>query len=126
MPRRKRELPPQQTQPDAVVEPNQPMRQVAAPKLNIKTLLLQKVSDTFPNSTVSVVNYELGHPKLQNRGITVPQIGVKVQFTTPKGSFGVAGMIPETADEAAVDQLLGRFKADAIKYEDALTPRAAV
>ncbi len=93
---------------------------------NLKALLFQKISDTFPNKAVSIVDYELGHSKLANRNITVPQIGIKVQFTTAKGNFAIAGMIPENADGAAIEQLIGRMKADALKHEAILTPSVAL
>jgi hypothetical protein len=97
-----------------------------AAKPSLKATLFEKVSEAFPGKQVTITEYDLGHTKLQNRGITVPQIGVKVQFNTLKGNFAIASMIPETAGDADVTQLIGRLKADAIKHEAKLTPSAVV
>jgi hypothetical protein len=91
-----------------------------------KTTIYQRVSDAFPGKAISVVEYELGHSKLANRGIIVPHIGVKVQITTAKGNFAVAAMVPETASDADITQLVGRLKADVLKHEDILTPKVAI
>lgn len=97
-----------------------------AAKPSLKATLFDKVSEAFPGKQVTITEYDLGHTKLQNRGITVPHIGVKVQFSTVRGDFAIASMIPENADNAAIEQLLGRLKADAIKHEAKLTPQQVI
>lgn len=117
----------QKTQPFAMPDPNTQAANpvpTPAPKPSVKMQVFQAVSDAFPGKNVSVIEYELGNPKLG--GGIVPHIGVKVQLSFPAGSFAVAGRVPETADDAAIAQLIGRLKADALKHEAILTPRVAI
>jgi hypothetical protein len=96
------------------------------PAIDIKTALFQAASEAFKDGEVSVKILTPDSPKLARRNFVDNQVSVRVQFSTPNGSFAIAGFIPEDAKPGELEKLITRLRLDRRNSEAALKPAAVV
>ena len=94
------------------------------PQPAIKLQLFEKATEAFENGNVSVMDYAPGHPKLANRDKVHPHLGIRITFTEDKSKkeYAIAGMVPLTADDKALDDLIAHLKDDQRKVIAVLNP----
>ena len=90
----------------------------------IKLQIFERATEAFPDGRVAVMDYAPGHAKLANRDKVHPHVGVRVAVTDPKSlkEYAVAGMVPATADEKALDDLIAHLLDDQRKVITVLNP----
>ena len=92
----------------------------------LKTKLFEALSEAFPEGEVTVKDYSPGHSKLAARRIVHAQVGVRVLFSIQQADktipYAIAGMLPATAGDNDIDELLARLADDKRRVEISLTP----
>jgi hypothetical protein len=93
-------------------------------KSALKVKLFEALQETFPEGEVTVKEYSPGHPKLAARRIIHAQLGARVLFPAEglKTSYAVAGMLPATAVQNDIDELVARLADDKRRVEISLEP----
>lgn len=95
-------------------------------KSPLKLKLFEALSEAFPEGEVTVKDYRPGDPKLAARRLIHAQIGARVLFSAIVAEknmpYAVAGMIPASADEKEIPELVARLEDDKRRTEITLTP----
>ena len=93
----------------------------------LKELLFKAATVAYPEGTLTISDYSPGHPKLHARRLVHAHVGIRVGFETADGvTYGIAGMLPATASETDVTELIARLADNKRRAEVAATPTGPV
>lgn len=93
----------------------------------LKELLFKALNEAYPNGQVTISDYQPGHSKLAARRLVHAHVGVRVAFTpeeTP--AYAIAGMLPATATDKDVTELMARLADDKRRAETSAIPAKVV
>ena len=98
-------------------------------KSPLKLKLFEALTDAFPDGEVSVKDYPPGHSKLAARRLVHAHIGVRVVCVSNQDGkaipYAIAGMIPATAEQKDIEELLARLADDKRRVEITMKPGQA-